>query len=141
MPAVGGTRSGSASSKSKAPPRRAEPARASKLGAAHRLGLSPLTAAFSGRATVDPDEATALAASGLPDGVRTFRVDGSDFATAGADNGLELALTVAAAVALDVTSPAFGIQEGHVYNEQTHEVFPGMIDIVDGWLKTARANR
>jgi mannonate dehydratase len=41
---------------------------------------------------------------------------------------------VAAAVALDVTSPAFGIQEGHVYNEATHEVFPGMIDIVDGWL-------
>lgn len=65
----------------------------------HSFGLSPLTAAFSGRATVDPDEATALAASGLPDGVRTFRVDGSDFATAGADNGLELALTVAAAVA------------------------------------------
>lgn len=41
---------------------------------------------------------------------------------------------VAAAVALDVTSPAFGIQEGHVYNDETHEVFPGMIDIVDGWL-------
>lgn len=41
---------------------------------------------------------------------------------------------VAAAVALDVTSPAFGIQEGHVYNEATHEVFPGMIDIENGWL-------
>lgn len=41
---------------------------------------------------------------------------------------------VAAAVALDVSSPAFGIQEGHVYDEAAHEVFPGMIDIVDGWL-------
>ncbi|GAA3714753.1 methylmalonyl-CoA mutase family protein [Gordonia hankookensis] len=61
------------------------------------LGLSPLTAAFSGRATVDIAEATSLAAD-LPAGVRTFRVDGTDFATAGADNGLELALQIAAAV-------------------------------------------
>jgi mannonate dehydratase len=42
---------------------------------------------------------------------------------------------VAANVALDVSSPAFGIQEGHVYNAATHEVFPGTIDIVDGWLR------
>lgn len=48
-------------------------------------------------------------------------------------------VAVAAAVALDVTSPAFGIQEGHVYNEATHEVFPGMIDIVDGWLTPSDA--
>ncbi|MGC4963598.1 methylmalonyl-CoA mutase family protein [Gordonia sp. DT218] len=61
------------------------------------LGLSPLTAAFSGRATVDAAEATSLAAD-VPAGVRTFRVDGTDFATAGADNGLELALQIAAAV-------------------------------------------
>ncbi|GAC68723.1 methylmalonyl-CoA mutase family protein [Gordonia soli] len=62
------------------------------------LGLSPLTAAFSRRPTVDPADAVALAAE-VPADVRTFRVDGTDFATAGADHGLELALVVAAAVA------------------------------------------
>ncbi|MXP22177.1 methylmalonyl-CoA mutase [Gordonia sp. HNM0687] len=61
------------------------------------LGLSPLTAGFSGRPDVDTADATALAAE-VGAGVRTFRVDGTDFATAGADNGLELALVVAAAV-------------------------------------------
>ncbi len=61
------------------------------------LGFSPLTAAFSGRPTVDAAEATALAA-GVPAGVRAFRVDGTDFSTAGADNALELALLIAAAV-------------------------------------------
>lgn len=40
----------------------------------------------------------------------------------------------AANVALDVSSPAFGIQEGHVYAEAVHEVFPGTLRIVDGWL-------
>lgn len=40
----------------------------------------------------------------------------------------------AANVTLDVVSPAFGIQEGHVYNDATHEVFPGTLRIVDGWL-------
>jgi mannonate dehydratase len=40
----------------------------------------------------------------------------------------------AANVAVDVTTSAFGIQEGHDYNEATHEVFPGTLDIVDGWL-------
>ncbi|GAB3574424.1 D-galactonate dehydratase family protein [Leifsonia lichenia] len=40
----------------------------------------------------------------------------------------------AANVTLDVVSPAFGIQEGHVYNEATHDVFPGTLRIVDGWL-------
>jgi len=40
----------------------------------------------------------------------------------------------AANVALDVTSAAFGIQEGHVYNEATHEVFPGTLRIEKGWL-------
>lgn len=40
----------------------------------------------------------------------------------------------AANVALDVSSVAFGIQEGHVYNEATHEVFPGTLRITDGWL-------
>lgn len=40
----------------------------------------------------------------------------------------------AANVAVDVTTSAFGIQEGHVYSDATHEVFPGTLDIVDGWL-------
>lgn len=40
----------------------------------------------------------------------------------------------AANVTLDVVSPAFGIQEGHVYNEATHRVFPGTLRIVNGWL-------
>lgn len=46
---------------------------------------------------------------------------------------------VAAAVALDVSSPAFGVQEGHVYNEASHEVFPGMLDIENGWLTPSDA--
>lgn len=41
---------------------------------------------------------------------------------------------VAANVALDVTTSAFGIQEGHVYNEATHEVFPGTPIPADGYL-------
>lgn len=40
----------------------------------------------------------------------------------------------AANVAVDVTTSAFGIQEGHVYSEAVHEVFPGTLEIVDGWL-------
>lgn len=41
----------------------------------------------------------------------------------------------AANVALDVTSAAFGIQEGHVYSDAVHEVFPGTLQITDGWLR------
>ncbi|MBM7369175.1 methylmalonyl-CoA mutase family protein [Gordonia hydrophobica] len=62
------------------------------------LGLSPYTAAYSGRATVDAAEATALAAD-VPAGVRVFRVDGTDFSQAGAGNSQELGFAVAAAVA------------------------------------------
>lgn len=40
----------------------------------------------------------------------------------------------AANVALDVTSAAFGIQEGHVYADAVHEVFPGTLRIERGWL-------
>jgi mannonate dehydratase len=40
----------------------------------------------------------------------------------------------AANVALDVTTPAFGIQEGHVYADAVREVFPGTLSIVDGYL-------
>lgn len=40
----------------------------------------------------------------------------------------------AANVALDVSSVAFGIQEGHEYNDQTQEVFPGTLVADRGWL-------
>lgn len=43
-------------------------------------------------------------------------------------------IAAAANVALDVTSPAFGIQEGHVYADAVHEVFPGTLSIEHGWL-------
>jgi mannonate dehydratase len=32
---------------------------------------------------------------------------------------------VAANLAVDVSTPAFGYQESHTYNDATHEVFPG----------------
>jgi len=41
----------------------------------------------------------------------------------------------AANVALDVSSPAFGIQEGHRFSDAVHEVFPGTLRIVDGWIR------
>ncbi|WP_326557989.1 enolase C-terminal domain-like protein [Micromonospora sp. NBC_01796] len=40
----------------------------------------------------------------------------------------------AANVALDVTTPAFGIQEGHEYNDAAREVFPGTLVTRDGYL-------
>ncbi|GES14914.1 enolase C-terminal domain-like protein [Acrocarpospora macrocephala] len=40
----------------------------------------------------------------------------------------------AANVALDVTSPAFQIQEGHIYADTVHEVFPGTIHPTNGYL-------
>ncbi|SDK55815.1 mannonate dehydratase [Glycomyces sambucus] len=45
----------------------------------------------------------------------------------------------AANVALDVTSAAFGIQEGHVYGDAVHEVFPGTLRIENGWLRPNEA--
>jgi mannonate dehydratase len=45
----------------------------------------------------------------------------------------------AANVALDVTSHAFGVQEGHVYPETVHEVFPGTLRIETGWLRPNEA--
>ena len=85
----------------------AEPTAATVLS----LGFSPLTAAFAGRDTVDEAEATAFAVANARPGVRAFRVDGTDFATAGADNGLELGLAVAAAVAhlRDLTGAGLGV--------------------------------
>lgn len=41
----------------------------------------------------------------------------------------------AANVTLDVTSPAFGIQEGHEYPDAVHDVFPGTLRIERGWLR------
>lgn len=41
----------------------------------------------------------------------------------------------AANVALDISSVAFGLQEGHVYSEPVHEVFPGTLRIERGWLR------
>ena len=77
-----------------APPQEA-PAMASTT---HSLGLSPYTAAFSGRATVAVEAAVALAVN-APERVRTFRVDGTDFAQSGATNAQELGLLVAAGLA------------------------------------------
>jgi mannonate dehydratase len=42
-------------------------------------------------------------------------------------------------VALDITSPAFGIQEGHLYADPVHEVFPGTLRIQRGWLRPSEA--
>lgn len=64
------------------------------------LGFSPLTAAYSGRADVDAAAATEFAVRTVNGrtGVRTFRVDGTDFATAGATDAQELGFGVAAAL-------------------------------------------
>jgi mannonate dehydratase len=48
-------------------------------------------------------------------------------------------VAAAANVALDVASPAFGIQEGHVFNEAAREVFPGTLEIVNGWIRPNEA--
>ncbi|MAU82808.1 MAG: methylmalonyl-CoA mutase [Gordonia sp.] len=88
------------------------------------FGFSPLTAAFSGRPDVDVDEATAIAAEAIA-GVRTFRVDGTDFATAGADHGLELALIVAAAVTHLRDLTAAGMSAADALNQITFAVSAG----------------
>jgi mannonate dehydratase len=41
---------------------------------------------------------------------------------------------VAANLAVDVSTPAFGYQESHTYNDATHEVFPGTPVVRDGYL-------
>lgn len=45
----------------------------------------------------------------------------------------------AANLALDLTSPAFGIQEGHVYPEVVHEIFPGTPVIARGYATVSDA--
>lgn len=89
------------------------------------LGLSPLTAAFSSRPTVPAERATALAAEVAGthgDTVRAFRVDGTDFATAGADNALELALSVAAALAHLRDLTGTGLSAAHALGQITFAV-------------------
>jgi mannonate dehydratase len=46
---------------------------------------------------------------------------------------------VAANLAVDVSTPAFGYQESHTYNEATHEVFPGTPVVRDGHLAPSDA--
>ena len=41
---------------------------------------------------------------------------------------------VAANLAVDVSTPAFGYQESHTYDDATHEVFPGTPVVHDGYL-------
>lgn len=41
---------------------------------------------------------------------------------------------VAANLAVDVSTPAFGYQESHTYNDATHEVFPGTPVVRDGHM-------
>jgi mannonate dehydratase len=45
----------------------------------------------------------------------------------------------AANVALDVTSPEFGIQELHEFSDNVHEVFPGTLTAVAGYLAPSTA--
>lgn len=46
---------------------------------------------------------------------------------------------VAANLAVDVSTPAFGYQESHTYNDATHEVFPGTPVVRDGHLAPSDA--
>ncbi|GAA3047503.1 methylmalonyl-CoA mutase small subunit [Gordonia defluvii] len=81
------------------PPQEAPPT----VATAHSLGLSPLTAAYSGRPTVDEADATALAVelagTDRTGRIRTLRVDGLDFSGGGADPVTELGLVIGAGVA------------------------------------------
>jgi mannonate dehydratase len=45
----------------------------------------------------------------------------------------------AANLALDLTSPAFGIQEGHVYPDAVHEIFPGTPVLARGYATPSDA--
>ncbi|MGK5677922.1 enolase C-terminal domain-like protein [Actinoplanes sp. URMC 104] len=45
----------------------------------------------------------------------------------------------AANLALDLTSPAFGIQEGHVYADVVHEIFPGTPVVEAGYARPSTA--
>ncbi|GAA4662101.1 methylmalonyl-CoA mutase family protein [Gordonia humi] len=87
----------------------------------HSLGLSPYTAAFSGRASASAAQATELAVA-APAGVRAFRVDGTDFAQAGASNAQELGLIVAVALAHVRDAVAAGLDTAAALNQVTFAV-------------------
>ncbi|MFC0315447.1 methylmalonyl-CoA mutase family protein [Gordonia phosphorivorans] len=90
----------------------------------HSLGLSPYTAAFSGRPTVAVDEAVAVAAA-APERVRTFRVDGTDFAQSGATNAQEIGLLVAAGLAHVRDLVAAGLTPAQALGQLTFAVSVG----------------
>ncbi|MEW2516650.1 enolase C-terminal domain-like protein [Actinacidiphila alni] len=46
---------------------------------------------------------------------------------------------VAANLAVDISTPAFGYQESHTYNEATHDVFPGTPVVREGYLTPSDA--
>ncbi|MEU6850959.1 enolase C-terminal domain-like protein [Actinacidiphila alni] len=46
---------------------------------------------------------------------------------------------VAANLAVDISTPAFGYQESHTYNDATHDVFPGTPVVRDGHLAPSDA--
>ncbi|SFF25134.1 mannonate dehydratase [Actinacidiphila alni] len=46
---------------------------------------------------------------------------------------------VAANLAVDISTPAFGYQESHTYNDATHEVFPGTPVVREGYLAPSDA--
>jgi mannonate dehydratase len=48
--------------------------------------------------------------------------------------GRYLPVGLAAKLAFDVSTPAFGYQESHTYNDATHEVFPGTPVVRNGYL-------
>ncbi|MFW0790749.1 methylmalonyl-CoA mutase family protein [Gordonia sp. CPCC 205333] len=91
------------------------------------LGFSPLTAAYSGRYDVDVDEATAFAATTVNAlrGVRAFRVDGTDFATAGATDAQELGYLVAAGLTHIRDLVAAGLTEAEALRQITFAVSVG----------------
>ncbi|HEY4457238.1 MAG TPA: enolase C-terminal domain-like protein, partial [Pseudonocardiaceae bacterium] len=46
---------------------------------------------------------------------------------------------VAANLAVDIATPAFGYQESHTYNAATHDVFPGTPVVREGYLYPSTA--
>ncbi|GAB17349.1 methylmalonyl-CoA mutase small subunit [Gordonia effusa NBRC 100432] len=88
------------------------------------LGFSPLTAAYSGRIDVDDVEATAFAAKTVSalNGVRAFRLDGTDFATAGATDAQELGYLVAAGLAHVRDLVGAGLTESEALRQITFAV-------------------
>ncbi|MRG59228.1 starvation-sensing protein RspA [Agromyces sp. CFH 90414] len=96
-------------------------------GAVRRGGIDFLRVHVSAVGGLTP--ATRLTALCELEGVRTAWHAPADVSPFGA----------AANVALDVASPAFGIQEGHVYSDAAVEVFPGTLQPEQGHLAPSPA--